>query len=216
MGRPKEARPHHERAIALHPTSADFHARVAACYLEEGNWEAAVEKADDALRFDPRLVEALALKGSALHKLRDLDQAEGVLKEALAIEPWRADVHGRIGHVYMLRGELREALHHLRHAVRLDPTDEKHRTNLARVRLLAVPGVNLVVQIVTDRRRLAIFTVAGSLVSALVCQGLIAVFEPRVRYLGLGAACLFPLAFLFAFDLLLRVVKALDRLPERL
>ncbi|MGD8398521.1 MAG: tetratricopeptide repeat protein [Anaerolineae bacterium] len=216
MGRPEEARPHHEGAVALRPTSADFHARVAACYLEEGNWEATVEKADDALRFNPRLVQALALKGSALHKLRDLDQAEAVLKEALAIEPRRADLHGRIGHVYMLRGELQEAFHHLRYAVRLDPTDEKHRMNLARVRLLGVPGVKLLVQIVTDRRRLAIFTAAGSLVSALVCQGLVAVFEPRVRYLGLGAACLFPLAFLLGFDVLLRVVKALDRLPRRL
>jgi len=68
--------------------------------------------------------EGRAAVGALYYTKGRVDKAEASLREAIAMEPARADAHRSLGVVLMARGELDQARRHLARALELDPGDE--------------------------------------------------------------------------------------------
>ena len=71
--------------------------------------------------------EGRAAVGALYYTKGRMDKAEASLREAIAMEPARADAHRSLGVVLMARGELDQARRHLARALELDPGDEVAR-----------------------------------------------------------------------------------------
>jgi TolB-like protein/DNA-binding winged helix-turn-helix (wHTH) protein/tetratricopeptide (TPR) repeat protein len=76
-----------------------------------------------AEKLGPKLPELLAAKGWLAMEQGDLVAASAHLRAALALDPGDAVSHGRLGNVYDLLGQPRDALESFTRAAELDPTD---------------------------------------------------------------------------------------------
>lgn len=86
--------------------------------LEQAN--AAIE---EIIRIDRRNVAGHYLRGSLLRARGEPDLAIAAFEQALSLNPNYASAHAEIGRVKIDLGRSEEAIAHLRHAIRLSPTD---------------------------------------------------------------------------------------------
>lgn len=78
---------------------------------------------DTAAKLNPAQPELLAVKGWYAMEQGNLAEAVAQLRQALAQDPGDAVSHGRLGNVYDLLGQPRDALESFTRAAELDPTD---------------------------------------------------------------------------------------------
>ena len=79
-------------------------------YLLEGNYEQAILAFSQAIKIEPRNIEARLGKAEALIGLNRVAEAEGVLNEALAIDPKVPEIYLRLCDLYLERGDIPEIL----------------------------------------------------------------------------------------------------------
>jgi adenylate cyclase len=98
------------RALELNPSHALAHLWLAFHLSTMGRHEEAIAEASLATRYDPLSPSVRVASASPHREARDYDAAEGLLREALALDPTSAFAHSRLGYVYSLTGRHEEAI----------------------------------------------------------------------------------------------------------
>jgi len=125
----KEAQKTYQLIIELAPQDAEAHFYLANIHDELKERPKAVEELKKALQIRPDYPEALNYLGYVcVEEGRDLDQAEIMIKKALAAEPDNGAYTDSLGWLYYKRGLLEDALKELEKASRLmeDPVIYEH------------------------------------------------------------------------------------------
>lgn len=91
----------------------------------------AAELARLAYQHRPEWSEALNLQGRIALEERRLDEAERLLRSALAQDPQSGGIHYSLGHVLLAKQQLEPAEERFRTAIKLDPSLWRARTSLA-------------------------------------------------------------------------------------
>lgn len=95
---------------------------LASEFLRRGDFERALEQAEEALERDPQDALALFNRGVAAKELGRLELAEQSLRRSAELEPaYAGDAARRIGQIRAARGDPAGALAHFQEAVRLEP-----------------------------------------------------------------------------------------------
>ena len=99
--------------------------------LAKGDNEAAERVLSDALRFDPRSVDAMLSLGEALERQKKYSDAEYVLRRATVREPTNGETHLRLGRCLISQKQFEAAVISLRTAVYLMPLSPDAHAALA-------------------------------------------------------------------------------------
>jgi Flp pilus assembly protein TadD len=111
----------YELAAELLPERTDVQLEVAKLMLLDGKYDAAKLRLDEVLKREPRNVEALTLRASALAGLRDLDTAIADTETALRALPDESELLASLGTLHLMKGEREEGEAALRKALEIDP-----------------------------------------------------------------------------------------------
>ncbi len=98
------------RALELNPSHALGHLWLAFYLSITGRDEEALEEASLATKYNPLSAVYRAGAGMLQRNARDYDAAEGLLREALALDPTSAFAHSSLGFVYSLALRHEEAI----------------------------------------------------------------------------------------------------------
>lgn len=121
---------HLETAQAFHPDVAEYFGMHAFVLLAQGQWEAALQKADEGLVHEADNLTCLNARSRALNKLRRTGEAIETIQDALAVDPQNELSHTTIAWNYLEKGAHKNARHHFLEALRLNPNSEVARTGL--------------------------------------------------------------------------------------
>jgi Flp pilus assembly protein TadD len=110
-------------AVRLESFNPHHFSLLSAIEFERRNWPGALDQAENALAIDPDDTWATNLRAMALVKLGRRDEAAAAMGDALQRDPEDAVTHANTGWTYLHQGDHRNARHHFREALRLDPTD---------------------------------------------------------------------------------------------
>jgi tetratricopeptide (TPR) repeat protein len=119
-----------DEAIRLDPHDADYHAFKAALQFNKSRWKEALASAESALAIDPEHVSANNFRAMALVKLGRRSEAGQTIDAALARDPEDAFSHANKGWTLLEARKPKEALHHFREALRLEPNLEYARLGI--------------------------------------------------------------------------------------
>ncbi len=125
----RAAKQHFAHSLASKPDEAIFYDRYARFHWP-GNPKAAKRANEQALRLNPRLVDALLFRAAMLLPKRRYAEAESAIRQALAVEPNDGTAHAMLTDVQLLRYHPNDALASAREALRLDPNNPALRRNL--------------------------------------------------------------------------------------
>lgn len=138
-----------EELVASGRAFADAHHLLGLCYYMVGQPERALAAVDEALKLNPRYLEALMHRGVVLSSLGRTEEAqEAFVAAGSAGAPGRAGVsahyadklanqHAELGEGYLEAGALGQAIEQYQAALRLGPTFQDLRYRLARLLLEA-------------------------------------------------------------------------------
>jgi tetratricopeptide (TPR) repeat protein len=120
-GHPQQAIQLIERAIALVPSIAAYHANLAEAYRAVGQAQHAIACLQIALRLQPVYPQAANGLGSLLMQLGRPAEAAEMFRRAVQQESTFGLAHNNLGNAYRLLGDIPQALAHFRRAVELNP-----------------------------------------------------------------------------------------------
>jgi tetratricopeptide (TPR) repeat protein len=109
------------RAADLLPDRADVQLKAGTMLLLAGRYDDAKARAQQALKVEPRNLDAHILLGNATAGLKDLDQAVAEIEKGIAENPDEGRGYGTLGALELARGNREEAEKALLEAVRLAP-----------------------------------------------------------------------------------------------
>jgi tetratricopeptide (TPR) repeat protein len=130
-GEPTSALAAAQRAIALDPQDADFHALRGLTLIELSRASDALAAAESALALDADSLFAAKVHALALQALGRFDEAGRATTEQLRRNPQDAVTWRLLGFGHLRSGKPREAIDAFGEALRLDPSDEPSRVGLA-------------------------------------------------------------------------------------
>lgn len=133
-GRPQEALPLLERAVALKPQSPAHRENLADVYRLLGRRKDAAAQYKQALTLDPGKVPLLRKAVEILLETRQPDEVEAILTEALARAPRFALGHQLMSIVYFLKDRMDEALAEIEAAIALEPDNAVHYRMLSDIK----------------------------------------------------------------------------------
>jgi tetratricopeptide (TPR) repeat protein len=84
---------------------ADFYQNQAENLVSWGNYKAAIEEYERALRYQPKSGRILAGLGSCYLRMSDEDAAQPLIEQALRNEPGNLDIYNEIIHAWLDRGD---------------------------------------------------------------------------------------------------------------
>lgn len=90
-------------------------------YSRRQQWDQAIQAYLQAVRLDPRFVEAWTNLGYAYRKVRDYSRSVEAYRRALSLRPDFAPAHDYLARTYLAMGERQKALEHYEILRRLDP-----------------------------------------------------------------------------------------------
>lgn len=108
------------KAIRRRPTARDYAGR-GLIRAEKGEADAAIADYNEAIRLDPKYVDAYRLRGDAWYKKGDLDAALKDYSEAIRLDPTFALAYNNRGVAWKGKGDLDKAIGDYSEAIRLDP-----------------------------------------------------------------------------------------------
>jgi tetratricopeptide (TPR) repeat protein len=114
-GSANEAMSHIAAAARLEPASGPLAVRAGEMALASGAYESALDRAEDAIRLDPRLASAWALRGRAFQKLKNSDRALADLQRSLVFDPDNSATLLEVATIYRSLGEPARCLTTLHH-----------------------------------------------------------------------------------------------------
>lgn len=117
-------------AIRLDPEDADYHAMRAAIEFTREKWKESLEAADTGLQFDPEHITCNNFRAMALVKLGRKADAGVTIGSTLARNPENSMSHANQGWTLLEQGDRKQAMHHFRESLRLDPEQEWAKAGL--------------------------------------------------------------------------------------
>ncbi len=117
----KEATEAIQTAIGLEPLDPDYHELLGKIHASKHEWKEALECAKQALACDPEHLDARNLKTLALRNLGQSDEAQTEMLATLAEDPDNAWTHANLGWQYLEKKDTKQAMHHFREALRIEP-----------------------------------------------------------------------------------------------
>lgn len=123
------------RALALRPGEANFHANLAEAYRALGLLDRAIGCCRLALRLRPDCAEAANHLGLALLDQRKPDAAALAFRDALRLRPDFAMIQNNLGTALRQQGDKEQAASHFHRAVELDPNLAEAHSNLGQLLL---------------------------------------------------------------------------------
>jgi Flp pilus assembly protein TadD len=120
-----------DRAIALRPATAMYHANRANALLALGEKEAATVACHEALRHKRNCAEASQVLGHSLGDQGKTDAAIEAYRAALRHTPNLPGLHNNLGLALRQAGQLEDAATHLRESLADEPSDVQAQSNLA-------------------------------------------------------------------------------------
>jgi Flp pilus assembly protein TadD len=120
-------------ARTMRPLDSRVHADLGATLLRLGRFADALVSFDLAMRLAGPTWVTLAGRGDAARGLGRLDEAADAYARALEMEPASAALHNKLGITRALEGRRSDALEQWRIALRLDPSQQEARENIARL-----------------------------------------------------------------------------------
>ena len=124
-------------AALLDPTDVDAWRMLGATLTELGQWKDAAACQERVMRLRPSVTHSLEL-GATLYELNRTEEAERVVRQALAIDPHSIEARGLLAHVLSDQDRHSEAVEHARQICAARPNDVVPRLVLASV--LSVAG----------------------------------------------------------------------------
>lgn len=118
------------KAIQLDPYNPEFFGLLAFILLDEKSYEEALQKANEGLELDPENITCLNARSRALNKLKRTTEAEETISDSLSNDPDNVFTHTTVGWNYFERGKSKQAEHHFREALRIDPGFDSARIGL--------------------------------------------------------------------------------------
>jgi tetratricopeptide (TPR) repeat protein len=113
-----------QEGIGMDPENTDLMFELGVIHDRQGNADLALEQMQTVVKLDPEHADALNYIGySYADKGIRLDEAEAMIKKALALKPDNGYIIDSLGWVYFRQGRLDEALAELQRAVALIPED---------------------------------------------------------------------------------------------
>jgi tetratricopeptide (TPR) repeat protein len=132
-GRPAEAVPLLEQALALEPAYPDALNNLAFAYALQGQWEASREAAQKAVEWNAWHPYAQFNLGVALLELNKPTEAEVVLEAATALQYDRWETHYHLGLAYERQGKAADAKAEFQRALYLEPSQVDAQMALNRI-----------------------------------------------------------------------------------
>jgi tetratricopeptide (TPR) repeat protein len=113
-------------------TLAILHFNLGACYVKQGDREAAIQRISQAVAYDSTLLKADNLLGALYHEQGDFDNAERCYRRILLINPGYAMAHFNLGALAWARKDFREAEKDFTDAVSDEPDNAYFKTWLSK------------------------------------------------------------------------------------
>lgn len=108
-------------AISMDPDIDDYYELLSQIYMRQKKWREALAEAENGLAIDPDSVGCNNLRSMALVNLGRRDEAGISLDATLMKDPENDITHANKGWVLLHDGKPKEALHHFREALRINP-----------------------------------------------------------------------------------------------
>ena len=118
------------RALALEPDRAEFHANRGVAYLATGNLQQAAESFRRAVELDPDYVEARQNLAAVLRKSGRLDEAVAEYRQIATLRPESAESQNNLGDAQLSAGQIDDAIASFRKALALRPDSPDIQFNL--------------------------------------------------------------------------------------
>src|SRR5262249_15121845 len=110
----------YEEGLALDETHKDLHFQLGVAYEKQGKFDQAVSEFRRVIALDPKHAEAYNYVGYMFaEKGIRLDEAEGLIRKALELEPENGYYIDSLGWAYYQQGRYGDAVRELRRAVEL-------------------------------------------------------------------------------------------------
>jgi protein O-GlcNAc transferase len=129
----------YERAKEYNAFLPGDEADLASCYFGQArvyearrNWEAAIWHYEAGLEMRPDAGACVSLGEIYQYHLKDLETAESLLKQAIALEPDQAWWHVSLGELYLAQQKYEEAAPEFQRALALDPENKEAQQGLER------------------------------------------------------------------------------------
>ena len=122
-----------EKAIAVVPQAARFHATLGAALAAQGKLDEAVAAYRRAVGIDPSVAATYGNLGAALRDLGQFEESAAACRRAIALEPDLAEAHNDLGIALYQLGRLDEAEACCRRALSLNPNFAVAHSNLGNV-----------------------------------------------------------------------------------
>jgi tetratricopeptide (TPR) repeat protein len=136
LGYPKRAIEFIQKAIGCNPNQAPFYANLARAMMDVGtDPESLLAVCNKALTLNPKEREARNMKGIALTKLGDYEDAERIFQELIVDVPDFADAYQNFGSLLMEVDRAEHAVNFYTKAILLDPSNVNNFIQRARCRL---------------------------------------------------------------------------------
>ncbi|HEV8659408.1 MAG TPA: tetratricopeptide repeat protein [Thermoanaerobaculia bacterium] len=114
------------RALQLAPGDADAHRAFSVFLTMQGNSEAALVQAQQAIALDPLSLQALQDDGRALRAAGRYDEAIAAYRRALSADPNVPRAHFQLGRTYLLAGQMQQGVVELETAVNLSKRNPRY------------------------------------------------------------------------------------------
>ncbi|TAD91320.1 MAG: hypothetical protein EAY75_03765 [Bacteroidetes bacterium] len=108
-------------ALAMNPYHSGYFSLYAFVLIDEHQYEAALEKANEGLALDAEDIGCLNARSRALSKLRRTTDAAATMQDSLAVDPDNDWTHTNVAWNFLERGQHRQAAHHFQEALRINP-----------------------------------------------------------------------------------------------
>jgi tetratricopeptide (TPR) repeat protein len=118
------------QAIKLNPYASDYFGLLALIFLEEKQFEAALNTANEGLALDPSNITCLNARSTALNKLKRTQDAIDTMQSALMHDPENDFTHTTVGWNLLEKGKHSDAAKHFSEALRINPNLENARAGL--------------------------------------------------------------------------------------
>lgn len=120
-----------KQAVELDSSDADYFSLWALIHINKKDYKLGLEMANKSLELDAENITGLNIRSIALTKLNNNEEAHDTAQAALKESPNNAFTHSIYGWNLLESGKHKEALHHFRESLQLDPSLDHSREGMA-------------------------------------------------------------------------------------
>ncbi len=117
-------------AIGMNPYMPAYYALFAYVLIDERRFAEALQKANEGLQVDAEDIGCLNARSRALNKMGKVDDAIATMQDSLAVDPENDFTHVTVAWNFLEKGQHRQAAHHFKEALRINPANVTARNGL--------------------------------------------------------------------------------------